>query len=62
MTENKWTEIDRITYTDLAHDIAFAVADGRQPDNADVARFRKLTNKRDAHLGVDASFKIGERK
>jgi hypothetical protein len=53
-----WTEIDRLTYADLAHDIAFAVADGRDPRPEDVARFRRLTNRRDAFIGAEQSFEL----
>jgi hypothetical protein len=56
MSNPKWTEIDRLAYADLAHDIAYAVSDGRAPRPEDISRFRRLTNRRDEYIGVEPSF------
>lgn len=50
---NKWTDVDRQAYDDLAHDIAFTVADGRKPSEADLASFRSMTTQRDLFLAAE---------
>lgn len=52
----EFTLLDRLALQDAAGDIACAVADGRQPYPADLAKFRALHRKRSLHLGHEPMF------